>query len=53
MGDPTGVQQVDAKVDEQSAHVRYDSSQVKLEALIAAINQTGFRAQHPNETAQP
>ena len=48
-----GVQHVDANVREQVAHVRYDSTQIGLDALIAAINQTGFRAEHPNEGAQP
>jgi copper chaperone CopZ len=51
--DLPGVQQVDAKVNEQAAHVRYDPSRVGLEALIAAITQTGFQAKPPNETAQP
>ena len=44
----SGVQQVDAKVNEQAAHVRYDPSQIKLEALIAAINKTGFKATQPS-----
>ena len=44
-----GVEQVNAKVNEQAAYVRYDPSQIKLEALIAAINKTGFKATQPSE----
>jgi len=48
-----GVHSVEANVNEQAAHVSYDPTQVGLEALMAAINRTGFRAEHPNEAAQP
>ncbi len=43
-----GVQQVDAKVNEQAAHVHYDPSQIGLDALITAINKTGFKATQPS-----
>ncbi|MBI3083464.1 MAG: heavy-metal-associated domain-containing protein, partial [Candidatus Omnitrophica bacterium] len=39
-----GVQSADAKVTEQAAYVRYDPARVSLEALIAAINKTGYKA---------
>lgn len=51
--DLPGVQQVDARVNERAAHVSYDPSQIGLEALITAINQTGFQAQLSKEGAQP
>ena len=43
-----GVEQVDAKVNIQAAHVRYDPTRIELDALIAAINQTGFEASRPS-----
>ena len=45
----SGVQSVDAKVNERAAYVMYDPNQIHLEQLIAAINQTGFRASRPSD----
>jgi len=42
-----GVQEADAKVTEEAAYVRYDPSRVSLDALIAAINKTGYKAKQP------
>lgn len=42
-----GVESADANVSEQTAHVRFDPSKVSLDALIAAINKTGYRASQP------
>jgi len=42
-----GVQEADAKVTEEAAYVRYDSSRVSLDELIAAINETGYKAKRP------
>ena len=42
-----GVQQVDAKVNEQAAHVWYDPKRVHFDAIISAINKTGFKATSP------
>ncbi len=42
-----GVQSADAKVNDAAAYVRYDSTQVSLDALVAAINKTGYRAKRP------
>ena len=44
-----GVQDVDAKVTEQAAYVRYDPARVQLDDLIAAINKMGYRAKPPRE----
>jgi copper chaperone CopZ len=43
-----GVQDADAKVTEQAAYVRYDPARVSLDALIAAINKTGYKAMRPS-----
>jgi mercuric ion transport protein len=48
-----GVQQVDAKATEQAAHVRYDPAQIEVNALVAAINRSGFQAQASNEETHP
>ena len=47
-----GVQDADAKVTEQTAYVRYDPTQVNLDALIAAINKTGYKARRPSPSSQ-
>lgn len=44
-----GVQDADAKVTEQAAYVRYDPTRVSLDALITAINKTGYRASRPKD----
>jgi len=43
-----GVEYVDARVAEQTAHVRYDPARISLDALIEAIHKTGYRARSPN-----
>ena len=42
-----GVQRVDAKVTEQAAYVQYDPAHVDVDALITAINKTGYHAKPP------
>ena len=44
-----GVQSAEAKVNEGTAYVRYDPARVSLDALIAAINKTGYHAKPPRE----
>jgi len=47
-----GVQEADAKVTEEAAYVRYDSSRVSLDELIAAINKTGYKAKQPGSQGE-
>lgn len=42
-----GVSQVDARVAEQAVYVTYDLARVNPDALVAAINKTGYRASRP------
>jgi copper chaperone CopZ len=48
-----GVQHIEASVKEQTAYVTYDPQRIALDALVAAINGTGFRAESPSEAARP
>lgn len=48
----SGVESADAKVNEAVAYVRYDPTRVSLDALIAAINKTGYRATRPSPSSQ-
>lgn len=43
-----GVESADAKVNEGAAYVSYDPTRVSLDALIAAINKTGYKATRPS-----
>ena len=43
-----GVVSVDAKTSERAAHVSYDPTKVTLDAIIAAINKTGYTATRPS-----
>jgi len=42
-----GVQSAEAKVNEGMAYVEYEPARVSLDALIAAINKTGYKAKRP------
>ena len=44
-----GVEQVDAKVNDRAAYVSYDPTRIELDALISAINRTGFKATRPSD----
>lgn len=44
-----GVRSVDARVKDAVAYVQYDPAQMTLGELIAAINQTGYRASRPKD----
>jgi copper chaperone CopZ len=44
-----GVRRVEAKVRESAAYVQYDPAQVTVDALVAAINKTGYHATSPRE----
>jgi copper chaperone CopZ len=43
-----GVHSVDAKVKESAAYVSYDPAQVTVDAVVAAINKTGYKASRPS-----
>ena len=43
-----GIVSVDAKTSERAAHVSYDPTKVTLDAIIAAINKTGYTATRPS-----
>lgn len=44
-----GVASADANVAQQNVTVHYDPAQVTVEKLIAAINQTGYKARRPKD----
>ena len=44
-----GVESVEAKVNDGMAYVRYEPTRVSLDALIGAINKTGYHAKPPRE----
>jgi len=45
-----GVRRVDASVKDAAAYVQYDPAQVTLEALMTAIDNTGYRASRPKDS---
>jgi len=45
-----GVRRVDARVKDAAAYVQYDPAQIKLEDLMTAINETGYRASRPKDS---
>lgn len=42
-----GVIEIDADHEKAVAHVKYDSSKISLDQLVAAINETGYKASKP------
>ncbi|MBI2104375.1 MAG: cation transporter [Candidatus Omnitrophica bacterium] len=44
-----GVRSVDARVTESAAYVQYDPAQVTVDAVVVAINKTGYHATPPRE----
>lgn len=40
----SGVESIDAKVSEKAAYVQYDPAKTSLNAIIQAINKTGYKA---------
>ena len=42
-----GVVSVDARTWERAAHVNYDPTKINLDAIIVAINKTGYTATKP------
>ena len=49
LSDLQGVGEVNASVPGKSVTVRYDSDQVSVEELVAAVNETGYTAQMPTK----
>lgn len=47
-----GVIEIDADHEKAIAHVKYDSSKISLEQLVAAINETGYKASLPGASVQ-
>jgi len=45
-----GVRSVDARVKDAVAYVQYDPAQMTLEALMTAIDNTGYRASRPTDS---
>jgi len=42
-----GVIEIKADREKAMAHVKYDSSKISLDELVAAINETGYKASKP------
>ena len=45
-----GVHSADASVKDAAAYIQYDPAQVTREALMTAINKTGYRARRPKDS---
>ena len=43
-----GIVEIKADHIKALAHVKYDSSKISLDQLVAAINETGYKASKPN-----
>ena len=42
-----GIVEINADHEKASAYVKYDSSKISLDELVAAINETGYKATKP------
>lgn len=47
-----GVIEIDADHEKAIAHVKYDSTRISLNQLVAAINETGYTASMPEGSQQ-